>query len=127
GRSTIRCSGASSKKFSRRVRPGALLVRARPWRRTIALMALDLPALERPTKATSAPRSGGNCPGAAALSRNRAWGNPLRLANGCCTAVVYNSPPSHYGAESGYENLDCAADIRSSPVPYRIDSDARFA
>jgi hypothetical protein len=36
----------------------------------MALMALDLPALERPTKATSAPTSGGNCAGAAALIKN---------------------------------------------------------
>jgi len=55
------------------VRPGVLLVRASARRWTMALMALDLPLLERPTKATSAPTSGGNCAGAAALIRNRAW------------------------------------------------------
>jgi hypothetical protein len=38
----------------------------------MALMALDLPALERPANATSAPKSGGNCAGAAALTINRA-------------------------------------------------------
>src|SRR6266480_4652232 len=43
----------------------------------MALMALDLPALERPAKATSAPASGGNCAGAAALIRNRASSNRL--------------------------------------------------
>src|SRR6185437_6036284 len=79
----MRSSGASSKKLISRVRPGVLLVRASPWRPTIALMALDLPELERPAKATSAPRSAGNCPGAAALMRNLAFGN-------AATAVVYN-------------------------------------
>jgi hypothetical protein len=64
--------GASSKKFSSRVRPGVLLVRASARRCTMALMALDLPAFERPANATSAPASGGNCPGAAALVRKRA-------------------------------------------------------
>ena len=43
----------------------------------IALMALDLPALERPAKATSAPWSGGNCGGAATLSMKLTWGNRL--------------------------------------------------
>src|SRR5438105_12425892 len=48
----------------------------------MALMALDLPALERPAKATSAPASGGNCAGAAALIRNRASSNRLMLSRG---------------------------------------------
>src|SRR6478672_2857080 len=87
----------SSKKLSRRVRPGVLLVRARPWRWVIALMALDLPAFERPTKATSAPRSGGNCPGAAALIRKRPCENRL-------TSVVYNSAPSHHGTKRKENN-----------------------
>src|SRR5215469_1190815 len=72
-----------------RVRPGVLLVRASPWRPTIALMALDLPAFERPAKATSAPRSAGNCPGAAALTRNFACGN-------AATPVVYNPALSRH-------------------------------
>src|SRR5215468_5459421 len=80
----MRSLGPSSKKLSKRVRPGVLLVRARPLRWVIALMALDLPAFERPTKAISAPRSGGNCPGAAALTIKRACENRL-------TFVVYNS------------------------------------
>src|SRR5438067_13832698 len=48
----------------------------------MALMALDLPALERPAKAISAPASGGNCAGAAALIRNRASSNRLMLSRG---------------------------------------------
>src|SRR5215475_12871306 len=63
----------------------------------MALMALDLPAFERPTKATSAPRSGGNCPGAAALMRKRPCENRL-------TFVVYNSAPSHHGTKRKENN-----------------------
>src|ERR1700685_4141442 len=75
----MRACGMSSKKFKSRVLPGALLVRASAWRCAMALMALDLPAFERPAKATSLPTSGGNCAGAAALTRNRASGNRLML------------------------------------------------
>src|SRR5690242_19261648 len=82
-----------------RVRPGVLLVRASPWRPRIALMALDLPAFERPAKATSAPRSAGNCPAAAALTRNFALGN-------AATAVVYNPALSHHWQYSGKERND---------------------
>src|SRR6185437_15459477 len=89
----------SSKKLISRVRPGVLLVRASPWRPTIALMALDLPAFERPAKATSAPRSAGNCPGAAALRRNFAFGN-------AATAVVYNPALSRHCRYSGKERND---------------------
>src|SRR6185437_2872485 len=91
----MRCCDASSKKLISRVRPGVLLVRASPWRPTIALMALDLPAFERPANATSAPRSAGNCSGAAALMRKLAFGN-------AATGVVYNSALSRhrrYGEE----------------------------
>src|SRR5690348_11327353 len=92
----------SSKKLSRRVRPGVLLVRASAFRWVIALMALDLPAFERPTKATSAPWSAGNCPGAAALTRKLACENRL-------TFVVYNSAPSrlvprHYWTKAEHNN-----------------------
>src|SRR5688572_27815208 len=66
----MRRPGASSKKFTSRVCPGVLLVRASERRAVMALMALDLPALERPAKATSVPRSTGNCVGDAALKRN---------------------------------------------------------
>src|SRR5258708_36698425 len=60
-------------------------------------MALDLPEFERPTKATSAPTSGGNCPGAAALIRKRPCENRL-------TFVVYNSAPSHHGTNRKENN-----------------------
>src|SRR5580704_15635658 len=66
-------------------------------------MALDLPALERPTKATSAPTSGGNCAGAAALMRKLAWLkrliDPQVALERLRTAVVYNSAPSPRGNE----------------------------
>src|ERR1700733_8302457 len=69
----------------------------------MALMALDLPALERPTKATSAPTSGGNCAGAAALMRKLAWLkrliDPQVSLGSLRTAVVYNSAPSPRGNE----------------------------
>jgi len=38
------------------------------------LIALDLPAFDRPAIATSAPASGGNCAGAATLNKNSTWG-----------------------------------------------------
>src|SRR6185312_11809728 len=95
----MRCSGESSKKLMSRVRPGVLLVRASPCLPTIALMALDLPAFERPAKATSAPPSAGNCPGAAALMRNLAFGN-------AATAVVYNPALSRHCRYPGKERND---------------------
>jgi hypothetical protein len=49
-----------------------LLVRARPRRPVIALMALDFPAFERPAKATSRPSSGTNWRGLFALVRKLA-------------------------------------------------------
>ena len=49
---------ASRKKLSSCVRPGVLLTNARRAVPTNALIALDLPALERPANAISA-RSGG--------------------------------------------------------------------
>ena len=60
----------SEKKLISWVRPGVLLVRAvfRLW--VSALMALDLPALERPAKATSRPESGGHSLMEGALLRN---------------------------------------------------------
>src|SRR6056297_2808171 len=69
----MKASSSSAKKLSRRVRPGVELVRARLRRAHRRLMALDLPALERPTKATSLPWSGGRPRMAAALVRKRAW------------------------------------------------------
>ena len=74
GRSTSRRPGCNSKKLSNRVAPGLLLVLASPLRWVTALMALDLPALERPATATSTPVSGGNCPSLFALVRNRTSG-----------------------------------------------------
>src|SRR5271163_1334034 len=47
------------------VRPGVLLVFA-TLPATSELMRLDLPTLERPTKAISGALGGGNCPGSAA-------------------------------------------------------------
>ena len=54
------------------MRQGVLLVRARRELRVRAFMALDLPAFERPAKATSAPVSGGHCLSRLALIKNEA-------------------------------------------------------
>src|SRR5579863_2302469 len=53
------------KKLMVCVRPGVLLVRATLLPRR-QLMRLDLPTLERPTKAISGALGGGNCPGSTA-------------------------------------------------------------
>src|SRR5579871_5852804 len=50
----------TSKKISSCVRPGVCEVRARLLRPVSALMSEDLPTLERPAKATSAPAIGGS-------------------------------------------------------------------
>src|SRR5262245_11301652 len=52
------------------VRPGVLLTRARPRRPASALMALDLPTLERPAKAISVGPGGGRSGARAAARRN---------------------------------------------------------
>src|SRR5262245_43189724 len=52
------------------VRPGVLLMRASPLRPSSALMALDLPTLERPANAISGGPGGGTSPGRAAPSAN---------------------------------------------------------
>ena len=50
-----------SKKLIVWVRPGVLLVKARRLRPVSALIALDLPTLERPQKAISGGPVGGSC------------------------------------------------------------------
>ena len=70
----MRQPGVSSKKFSSRVRPGVFAVRASERRPVSALIALDLPAFERPAKAASAPESAGKWLGCAALSNKAAFG-----------------------------------------------------
>ena len=62
--------------IGRRVpRPGVLLKKARRVLCVIALIALDLPAFERPAKATSAPVSGGSSAGVYADAMKRASRN----------------------------------------------------
>jgi len=55
------------------VRPGVLLVRARALRATSALIALDLPTLERPAKAISGGPGGGKSATRPAAHTNDAW------------------------------------------------------
>src|SRR5258706_15866246 len=54
------------------VRPGVLLVYARRLRASRALIALDLPTLERPAKASSGGPGGGRSAGRPAAARNSA-------------------------------------------------------
>ncbi len=70
GRSTNRISGLISKKLISCVRPGVLLVRAKLLTPVSVLIALDLPVLERPVKATSEPKSEGQSLSEGALIRN---------------------------------------------------------
>ena len=65
-----RAGRRSPKKFSCCVRPGVELVRARPRRPTIRLIADDLPTLERPANATSGNDGAGNRPGSDAAPTN---------------------------------------------------------
>ena len=64
----------SSKKLISCVLPGVRLTRASAVRSVMALMALDLPAFDRPAKAISRPVSGASWCGSAALVRNVTWG-----------------------------------------------------
>src|SRR5690349_19991380 len=95
------------------VRPGVLLVKARrlrPWR---ALIALDLPTLERPTKASSGGPRGGRSPGRAARARNPACGNNLidsRLSTisgtqGMIRALVFGAAAAVFAAQGHAQEL----------------------
>src|SRR5512144_1443363 len=66
---TLRLS-APLKKMSSCVRPGVREIRARFLRPVSALIRLDLPTLERPAKAISMPRIGGNDAGVPAAATN---------------------------------------------------------
>ena len=59
-----------SKKLSMRVLPGVLLTRARRFDPVRRLSMLDLPALERPTNATSGVPPGGHSENRDAPARN---------------------------------------------------------
>src|SRR5438105_15403497 len=64
-----------AKKMSSRVRPGVCEVRASALRPVSALIRLDLPTLERPANATSAPAMAGSAstePAAAAKRQSAA-------------------------------------------------------
>ena len=62
--------GSIAKKFSNCVLPGVLLVRASPDWEQILLIALDLPAFDRPANATSASLSAGHSDKTEALVKN---------------------------------------------------------
>src|SRR5436305_1048474 len=79
GKSASSRSGSALSGFSRkamklmvRVLPGVELTCA-IFSPNSALIKLDLPTFDRPRKATSGARGGGNCVGAAADLRKLAW------------------------------------------------------
>jgi len=63
-------TGMTSNRLINWVRPGCLLTKASRPMPVRALMVLDFPAFDRPTKATSRPPSAGSFSISAALSRN---------------------------------------------------------
>ncbi len=68
GRSTMRRSALEGEKVQEARAARRLAGARQPWRAVMTLIADDLPALERPAKATSTPWSAGNWAPAAALS-----------------------------------------------------------
>jgi len=73
------------------VRPGVFEVRASPLWSQIAFNAVDLPALERPANATSAPVSGGSWCVSGALSTNCAARNGLLAVSDRMQVAVFSS------------------------------------
>src|SRR5215813_3197914 len=72
---------SAAKNTSSWVRPGVCDVLARPLRLASALMRLDLPTLERPTKAISSPRmTGSEAVELAAEMKRHSGANSLRPA-----------------------------------------------
>src|SRR3954468_11669384 len=83
------------------VRPGVLLVKESRLRPVSALMALDLPTLERPAKTISGTRGDGKSAGLPAEARNCAW------ENRCMARKAVNSnkiTPFRSGAKNNESN-----------------------
>src|SRR5579864_1312748 len=106
---------SEAKKISSWVRPGVRDVRASAPRLVSALMRLDLPTLDRPTKATSAPFIAGSeaAEEAAATNRqsdaNRLRPAPISLAvkaGAGMGADVFRVP---IGGSRGFTRLSCSA------------------
>ena len=93
----MRCSGPSSKKFSSRVRPGVLLVRARPWRCDDGVDGARLAGVrapgERDLRSAVGRKLGGLGRGKHEMDVRETLTEGLRKARGSIFSVVYNSPP----------------------------------
>src|SRR5436190_24018523 len=89
------------------VRPGAFEENARRRRPASALIALDLPTLERPTNATSGTPSVGNSSSVPAEARNVARENS-RSGSVCIGAAV--------GVDDGRRFQDCGAGKNSNRI-----------
>src|SRR3990167_6686805 len=84
------------------VRPGVFDAKARRFCCVSVLMQVDLPALERPTKATSGTSSVGRCSSWGAVVRNRAvCSQPCRLLISGRTALSAPSGPCTLGVLEG--------------------------
>src|SRR3954466_11545020 len=101
------------------VRPGVLLVRASARRPKMALMALDLPTLERPAKAISGGPGGGKSAARPAARRNAAWGAPaMEAGNSNKIAPFVSGDGSGDRNRPGYSRGGC------NNNGIRLDSDA---
>src|SRR5690606_19468798 len=108
----IRLPGAISKKFTSCVRPGVLLTRASLRAPKIALMALDLPEFERPTKATSRPSSRGKSLALAALFTNFGALTARRRAASARSVSVQSAPVSAVdGSDRGVQAADISTEL----------------
>jgi len=85
------CRRSIPKKFSCWVRPGVELVRARPRRPTMRLIADDLPTLERPANATSGKSPSGRKSSDGADSRNSTRPENSRRASSTASSCSLTS------------------------------------
>ena len=124
----MRRSAPREKKFSSRVRPGVLLVRASPCRATMALSAEDLPALERPIKAISGKDGSGSLTTQSATLKDTPYGFNSRFGDGKGTNPEELIAAAHAGCFSmatafqlsgaGHppESLDCDASLTMGKI-----------
>src|SRR5690349_1819232 len=98
------------------VRPGVLLVRASERRPVSALMALDLPTLERPANATSAGPGGGSSATVPAALRNTACANAFMAKAGNSNKIApFQSGESGDEARRDARGRDAGGGPRMGP------------
>src|SRR6516225_3889850 len=94
--STSESCGGPAKKMSSWVRPGVCEVRASALRPVSALIGLDLPTLDRPAKATSAPAMAGSTSiePAAAVKRHSAANSrrPASISSSVYSVMAGDGP-----------------------------------